>query len=78
MRMREEYSKGIGHFLRAVYVMEPAAQGTNVTIYFGWIPRNVFMRILRSRETRFGLISGRRFKRNNDSGVAEKRAHFTA
>ncbi len=45
MTNAREYSKGIGHFLRAVYAMEPAEQGTNVTIYFGWIPRNFFMRI---------------------------------
>lgn len=46
MTNAREYSKGIGHFLRAVYVMEPSSQGTDVTIYFGWIPRNFLMRIL--------------------------------
>jgi class 3 adenylate cyclase len=46
MTNAREYSKGIGHFLRAVYVLTPAGTGTDVTIYFGWIPRNFFMRLL--------------------------------
>lgn len=41
-----EYSKGIGKILRAAYMLEPMGAGTDVTVYFGWIPRNFFMRIL--------------------------------
>lgn len=46
MSNAREYSRGIGYFLRAVYILEPAQDGTDVTIYFGWIPRNPFMRLL--------------------------------
>lgn len=41
-----EYSRGIAKFLRAVYVLEPAGSGTDITVYFGWIPRNFLMRLL--------------------------------
>ncbi|MCE9599585.1 MAG: adenylate/guanylate cyclase domain-containing protein [Spirochaetia bacterium] len=38
-----EYSRGFAHFLRVVYVLEAAEENrsTNLTIYFGWVPKLV-------------------------------------
>lgn len=36
------YSRGIGHFLRVVYSLEPSATGTKASVYLGWIPRSAF------------------------------------
>ncbi|HMU82446.1 MAG TPA: DUF5939 domain-containing protein, partial [Leptospiraceae bacterium] len=42
-----EYSKGFAHVVRAVYVLEEeSAEAVNLTVYFGWIPRNFFGRVL--------------------------------
>ncbi len=41
------YSRGLAHVVRAVYELEPiSAERTRYTVYFGWIPRGVWQRVL--------------------------------
>ncbi len=41
------YSKGFAHYLRSRYILERVSdQETNFFVHFGWIPRNIVMRLL--------------------------------
>jgi class 3 adenylate cyclase len=40
------YSRGLGHVVRATFGIEPQADGSRVSIYFGWIPRGFWQRVL--------------------------------
>ncbi len=41
------YSRGFAHFVRAIYLIEPLAEGrVRLTVYFGWIPRGGFGRTM--------------------------------
>ncbi|GBF49898.1 adenylate/guanylate cyclase [Leptospira ryugenii] len=41
------YSKGFAKYLRTYFILEPhGEERSKLFVYFGWIPRNIFMRLL--------------------------------
>lgn len=41
-----EYSAGFARWVRAVYLIEPVANGVTLRVYFGWIPRGGWQRLV--------------------------------
>jgi class 3 adenylate cyclase len=41
-----EYQYGLAHWVRAIYRFEPLPEGCELTVYFGWIPRGLFQRVV--------------------------------
>ena len=40
------YSRGFATYVRVRYLLEPTEQGTDLYVYFGWVPRNLLGRLL--------------------------------
>lgn len=40
------YSRGFATYVRSRYIIEPTAQGTDLYVYFGWVPRSLTGRLL--------------------------------
>ncbi len=41
------YSRGLGHVVRAIFCVEPLGnRASRVSIYFGWIPRGFWQRVI--------------------------------